>query len=122
MRLYNTLTRTDDEFVPADGQTVRMYNCGLTVYARGHIGNFRTFVTLDVLRRVLKYQEGYAIRHVMNFTDVDDKTINASQATGVSLRDYTDRYIAAYLEDAGAMGLEQVEEHPRAADEENLRA
>ena len=122
MRLFNTLTRSEDEFVPADGKTVRMYTCGLTVYARGHIGNFRTFVTLDVLRRALKYQEGYAVRQVMNFTDVDDKTIAASQSKGVSLRDYTDRYVQAYLEDAATMGLEPVEEHPRATDEENLRA
>ncbi len=122
MRLFNTLTRSEDEFVPADGKTVRMYTCGLTVYARGHIGNFRTFVTLDILRRALKYQEGYAVRQVMNFTDVDDKTIAASQTTGVSLRDYTDRYVQAYLEDAATMGLEPVEEYPRATDEDNLRA
>ena len=99
-----------------------MYTCGLTVYARGHIGNFRTFVSLDVLRRALKYQEGYAVRHVMNFTDVDDKTINAAAEAGVSLREYTDRYIAAFREDAAAMGLEPVEENPRATDEANLRA
>jgi len=122
MRLFNTLTRSEEDFVPADGKTVRMYTCGLTVYARGHIGNFRTFVTLDVLRRALKYQEGYAVKQVMNFTDVDDKTIAASQKTGMSLRDYTERYVTAYLEDAVAMGLEPVEEHPRATDEENLQA
>jgi cysteinyl-tRNA synthetase len=122
MRLFNTLTRTEETFVPADGRTVRMYTCGLTVYARGHIGNFRTFVSLDVLRRALRHQEGYAMRHVMNFTDVDDKTIAASQQAGVSLREYTDRFIAAFLEDAAAMGLEPVEETPRATDEANLRA
>jgi len=122
MRLFNTLTRSEEDFAPADGKTVRMYTCGLTVYARGHIGNFRTFVTLDVLRRALKHLEGYSIHHVMNFTDVDDKTIAASQKTGVSLRDYTDRYVEAFLEDSAAMGLEPVEEHPRATDEENLRA
>jgi cysteinyl-tRNA synthetase len=122
MRLYNTLSRSEEEFVPADGKTVRMYTCGLTVYARGHIGNFRTFVSLDVLRRALKYQDGYDMRHVMNFTDVDDKTIHASQEAGVPLREYTDRYVAAYLEDAAAMGLEPVEENPRATDEANLRA
>jgi cysteinyl-tRNA synthetase len=122
MRLYNTLSRSEEEFVPADGHTVRMYSCGLTVYARGHIGNFRTFVSLDVLRRALKHQEGYAMRHVMNFTDVDDKTIAASQQAGISLRDYTTRYVDAYLEDAAAMGLEPVEENPRATDEANLRA
>ena len=122
MRLHNTLTRSDEEFVPADGRTVRMYSCGLTVYARGHIGNFRTFVSLDVLRRTLRHQEGYAMHHVMNFTDVDDKTIKASTEAGVSLREYTDRYVAAFHEDAAAMGLEPVEENPRATDESNLRA
>jgi len=122
MRLHNTLTRRDEDFVPADGRTVRMYTCGLTVYARGHIGNFRSFVSLDVLRRALRHQEGYAMRHVMNFTDVDDKTIKASHEAGVSLREYTDRYVAAYHEDAAALGLEPVEENPRATDEANLRA
>ena len=122
MRLYNTLSRSEEEFVPADGKTVRMYTCGLTVYTRGHIGNFRTFVSLDVLRRALKYQDGYAMRHVMNFTDVDDKTIHASQEAGVPLREYTNRYVGAYLEDAAAMGLEPVEANPRATDEANLRA
>src|SRR5262245_48913407 len=122
MRLFNTLTRTEETFVPADGRTVRMYTCGLTVYARGHIGNFRTFTSLDVLRRTLRHQEGYAMRHVMNFTDVDDKTIKASQEAGVSLRDYTDRFVAAYLEDAAALGLEPVEDNPRATDEPNLKA
>jgi cysteinyl-tRNA synthetase len=122
MRLFNTLTRAEEEFTPADGRTVRMYTCGLTVYARAHIGNFRTFVSLDVLRRALKYQEGYAVRQVRNYTDVDDKTIHGAQAAGLSLRDYTDRYIAAFLEDSAALGLESVEEAPRATDEPNLRA
>src|SRR5690242_15452125 len=122
MRLYNTLTRSEEDFVPADGRTVRMYTCGLTVYARGHIGNFRTFVSLDVLRRALRHQEGYAMHHVMNFTDVDDKTIRASREAGVSLREYTDRYIAAFREDAASLGLEPVEDNPRATDEANLRA
>jgi cysteinyl-tRNA synthetase len=122
MHLFNTLTRREEDFAPADGKTVRMYTCGLTVYARGHIGNFRTFVSLDALRRALRYQEGYEIRQVMNFTDVDDKTINASAQAGVSLREYTDRYIEAFREDAAAMGLEPVEENPRATDEANLRA
>ncbi|MEO6223715.1 MAG: cysteine--tRNA ligase, partial [Vicinamibacterales bacterium] len=122
MRLFNTLTRTEEEFVPADGKTVRMYTCGLTVYARGHIGNFRTFISLDVLRRALRHQEGYAMRHVMNFTDVDDKTITASQQAGVSLREYTDRYIEAFRQDCAVLGLEPVEENPRATDEGNLKA
>jgi len=122
MRLYNTLTRKEQEFAPLDGHTVRMYACGLTVYARGHVGNFRTFVAIDVLRRALKYLEGYAVREVMNFTDVDDRTIAESQKAGVPLREYTDRYIAAFRQDAETLGLEPVEENPRATDEANLRA
>jgi cysteinyl-tRNA synthetase len=122
MRLYNTLTRREEEFAPLRDATVRMYTCGLTVYSRGHIGNFRTFVCQDVLRRTLRHQLGYHVRQVMNFTDVDDRTITGAQKAGMELRPYTDQFIAAYLEDACAMGLEEVEERPRATDEANLRA
>jgi cysteinyl-tRNA synthetase len=122
MRLFNTLTRREEEFAPSDGKVVRMYTCGLTVYARGHIGNFRTFVALDLLRRALKYQAGFAVRQVMNFTDVDDRTILESQKAGVPLREYTTRFIEAYRADAAALGLEPPEETPRATDEENIRA
>ena len=122
MRLYNTLTRNQEEFTPSRDGTVRMYTCGLTVYARGHIGNFRTFVATDVLRRALRHQEGYGMRHVMNFTDVDDRTILESQKADVPLREYTTRYVEAFLEDAAALGLEPVEETPRATDQENIAA
>jgi len=122
MRLYNTLTRSEEPFAPAIGNTVRMYTCGLTVYARGHIGNFRTFICVDVLRRTLKYLLGYEVRQVMNFTDVDDRTIAGAQKAGVDLRAYTDQYIGFFREDARALGLEPVEESPRATDEANLRA
>ncbi len=122
MRLYNTLTRREEEFAPLRDNTVRMYTCGLTVYERGHVGNFRTFVMLDVLRRALKYQAGYAMRHVMNFTDVDDRTIAESQKAGVPLREYTDRFVKAFGEDAALLGLERVEESPRATDPENIEA
>jgi cysteinyl-tRNA synthetase len=122
MRLFNTLSRKEEEFAPLVGRTVTMYTCGLTVYARGHVGNFRTFVALDALRRALRHQEGYAVDQVMNFTDVDDRTIAESQKAGVPLRDYTDRFIAGFLEDAATLGLEPVEHNPRATDEANLRA
>ncbi|HEX6212787.1 MAG TPA: cysteine--tRNA ligase [Methylomirabilota bacterium] len=122
MRLYNTLTRQEEPFAPSTGNTVRMYTCGLTVYNRGHIGNFRTFVCLDVLRRALRHVCGFEVRQVMNFTDVDDRTILGAQKAGEDLRQYTNRFIDAFREDAAALGLEPVEETPRATDEENLRA
>jgi cysteinyl-tRNA synthetase len=122
MRLYNTLTRSEEEFAPLRDNTVRMYTCGLTVYARGHIGNFRTFVVCDVLRRVLKYEAGFGLHHVMNFTDVDDRTIAESHRAGVPLREYTERYIEGFREDAAALGLEEPEEMPRATDDQNIEA
>src|SRR6516165_437448 len=122
MRLYNTLTRKEEAFAPSADRTVRMYICGLTVYSRGHIGNFRTFVCVDVLRRTLKYLLGYQVRQVMNFTDVDDRTILGAQKAQMELRAYTDKYIAMFREDAQALGLEEVEERPRATDDANLRA
>ncbi len=122
MRLYNTLTRSEETFIPGSDNTVRMYTCGLTVYARGHIGNFRTFVCVDVLRRTLRHLQKYTVHHVMNFTDVDDRTIIGAQKAGMDLRSYTDQYIAAFREDARALGLEPVEENPRATDPENIVA
>jgi cysteinyl-tRNA synthetase len=122
MRLYNTLTRQEEDFAPARGRTVRLYACGLTVYGRGHIGNFRTFVTVDLLRRTLRHQAGFDVEGVMNITDVDDRTILEASKAGVPLREYTDRYIAAFHEDAATLGLERMEDNPRATDEPNLRA
>ena len=122
MRLYNTLTRTEEEFIPSHDNLVRMYACGLTVYSRGHIGNFRTFVAVDVLRRTLRHLENYQVKHVVNFTDVDDRTIAGSQKAGQPLREYTNQWIEAFLEDSRALGLEDVEERPRATDEENLQS
>lgn len=122
MRLYNTLTRAEETFTPGPNNTVRMYTCGLTVYARGHIGNFRTFVNTDILRRTLRHLMKYDVFHVMNFTDVDDKTIIGAQKAGLDLRTYTDQWVAAFREDAAAMGLEPVEANPRATDPENIAA
>jgi len=122
MRLYNTLTRREEDLAPGPDNSIRMYTCGLTVYARGHIGNFRTFICVDVLRRTLKYLLNYHVQQVMNFTDVDDRTIIGAQKAGMELRAYTDQYIAMFRDDARALGLEEVEETPRATDEANLQA
>src|SRR5215468_3694817 len=122
MRLYNTLTRQEEPFEPLHDRTVRMYACGLTTYARGHIGNFRTFVCLDVLRRTLKYLCGYQVNEVINYTDVDDKTIAGAQKAGLPLREYTSQWIDAFREDTDQLGIEAPEEMPRATDDANLRA
>jgi cysteinyl-tRNA synthetase len=122
LRLYNTLTRQEEPFAPLRENTVRMYACGLTVYARGHIGNFRTFVCLDVLRRAIKYHCRHGIREVINYTDVDDKTIAGAQKAGLPLREYTEQWIRAFREDASALGIETPEEMPRATDEPNMVA
>ncbi len=108
LRFYNTLTQRLEEFRPLDGETVRIYTCGPTVYHYVHIGNFRTFSFQDVLRRVLRMR-GWKLHHVMNITDVDDKIIRNAVAEGKSLREYTERYTQAFLEDAAKLRLERPE-------------
>ena len=98
LRLYNTLSGKVEDFRPIEDGEVRMYACGPTVYDYGHIGNLRTFVAVDILRRFLR-QSGYKIRHVMNITDVDDKIIRNSARDGVSVQQYTAKYEKAFLED-----------------------
>ena len=122
LRLYNTLTRQEEEFTPSTGNTARLYTCGPTVYARAHIGNFRTFVCVDVLRRALRHVGGHQMRHAMNYTDVDDKTIAGAREAGLPLREHTEKWIRVFLEDSAVLGIETPEETPRATDESNLRA
>src|ERR1700676_5541557 len=105
-RLFNTLSGKIEEFRPLVDNEVRMYSCGPTVYDYGHIGNFRTFIAVDILHRFLR-QSGYKIRHVMNITDVDDKIIRNSATAGVSVKQYTAKYEKAFLEDAAALNIEQ---------------
>ena len=121
LELTNTLGGMKQAFEPIEPGHVRMYTCGLTVYNRGHIGNFRTFVSQDVLRRYLKYK-GYRVTQVMNFTDVDDKTIAGSRQAGMPLREYTQQYIDTFFEDAATLNLERVEHNPRATDPEYMDA
>lgn len=102
--LYNTLSRTVEEFKPLSGNHVGIYTCGPTVYDYAHIGNYRTFVFQDVLCRTLRYA-GYDVKRVMNLTDVDDKTIRNSQAAGLSLRDYTQKFIDAFQIDSDLLSL-----------------
>ena len=115
LRLFNTLSGQIDEVVPADGAELRMYACGPTVYDYGHIGNFRTFLQVDVLRRFLQLT-GTRVRHVMNITDVDDKIIRNAAAAGIPIGEYTPKYVAAFFEDLEALRVERPEEIARATE------
>jgi len=104
LRLYNTLSGKVEGFQPIDGNRVRMYACGPTVYDYGHIGNFRTFIAVDLLYRFLR-QSGYDVRYVMNITDVDDKIIRNSARDGVSVQQYTAKYAQAFFEDSALLNI-----------------
>src|SRR3981189_734839 len=104
LKIFNTLTRSVEEFVPLDParQTVRMYCCGPTVHDFAHIGNFRTFVFADLVRRYLEFK-GCAVQHVMNITDVEDKIIKRTREAGVSCKEYTAKYEAEFFKDFDAL-------------------
>jgi cysteinyl-tRNA synthetase len=108
LQLFNTLSGKVEEFHPLEDNLVRMYACGPTVYDYGHIGNFRTFVAVDVLRRFLK-QSGYKLKHVMNITDVEDKIIRNAARDGVTVQEYTKKYTDAFLEDSDALNIQHPE-------------
>jgi cysteinyl-tRNA synthetase len=105
LSLYNTMSARVEEFRPIQANEIRMYACGPTVYDYGHIGNFRTFIAVDVLQRFLR-QSGYNVRYVMNITDVDDKIIRNSARDGLDVKTYTSRYEKAFLEDAATLNIQ----------------
>ncbi|VVM06445.1 cysteinyl-tRNA synthetase [Methylacidimicrobium cyclopophantes] len=115
LRLFNTLSRSVEEFRPMASPKVRLYACGPTVYGRAHIGNFRTFLFVDLLRRVLVLF-GFEPEHVMNYTDVDDKTIAAAKAASLPLREFTNQYIALFEEDLKTLRILPPDRRPRATD------
>jgi cysteinyl-tRNA synthetase len=115
LSLSNTLSGKTEVFRPLEDQRVRMYSCGPTVYDYGHIGNFRTFVFVDLLRRFLR-QSGYKLNHVMNITDVDDKIIRNAAQQKLSVREYASKYETAFLEDMKTLNLQQPEHMIRATD------
>src|SRR5947209_3402105 len=105
LKLTNTLTGTQEIFTPMDTAHVRMYTCGPTVYDYAHIGNFRTYVFEDVLRRHLR-SKGWGLRHVMNITDIDDKIIRRSVELGVDITTYTAPFTKAFFEDSARLKIE----------------
>jgi len=115
IRLFNTLSSTVEDLIPAGTENFGMYACGPTVYDFGHIGNFRTFLQVDVLRRFLK-QQGIAVRHVMNVTDVDDKIIRNAALAGLPISEYTPRFEQAFFEDLDSLNVEKPEIIARATE------
>ncbi len=119
MKLYNTMTRRKEEFVPIKDGEVKMYSCGPTVYNYFHLGNARPFIVFDCLRNFLEYI-GYKVTFVQNFTDVDDKLIKKSKEEGISVKEIADKYIKEYFVDAEGLGIKRATVHPRAT--ENIDA
>ena len=115
MKLYNTLTRKKEEFVPITPGEVKMYLCGPTVYNFFHIGNGRTFIVFDTIRRYLEYR-GYKVKFVQNFTDIDDKMINKANEEGTTVKNIGDKYISEYYTDADALNIERATVNPRATE------
>lgn len=119
MRIFNTMTRKKEEFIPADKNEVKMYSCGPTVYDYFHIGNARPFIIFDTMRRYLEYR-GYKVKFVQNFTDIDDKMINRANKEGITVKELAERFIGEYFKDAKALGIKEATVHPRAT--ENIDA
>lgn len=119
MKIYNTLTRQKEEFKPLEGNTVKMYCCGPTVYNYFHIGNARPFIIFDTLRRYLEYK-GYEVKYVQNFTDIDDKMIKRAEEESITVKELADRFIKEYFVDARGLGIKEATVHPKAT--ENIDA
>ena len=115
MRLYNTLTNKKEEFVPITPGEVTMYVCGPTVYNFFHIGNGRTFIVFDTIRRYFEYR-GYKVKFVQNFTDIDDKMIKRANEEGLTVKKVGDKYIKEYYTDADALNIERATVNPRATE------
>ena len=115
LHFYNTLTRTREAFKEIEPGAVRFYSCGPTVYDFAHIGNFRAFLTYDLIKRYLRYR-GYQVKHVMNITDVDDKTIRGAQAEGIPLHAFTARYAQTFQEDMETLNILPADLYPRATE------
>jgi len=115
IKIFNTLTRQKQEFVPLSGNKVNIYTCGPTVYNFFHVGNARVFITFDVVRNYLEFR-GYDVKFVQNFTDIDDKMIKRANEEGITVKELGDRFIQEYFTDADALGIERADFHPRATE------
>jgi len=115
LKFYNTLSHEKETFSPIDKDVVRMYSCGPTVYNYPHIGNYRAYIFADILKRVLQYS-GYKVKHIMNLTDIDDKTIRDSQKEKKSLKEFTEFYTQEFFKDIKALNIENPTKFTKATD------
>ncbi|WP_373713068.1 class I tRNA ligase family protein, partial [Streptococcus sp.] len=115
IKIYDTLTRSLREFVPLTEKTVKMYVCGPTVYNYIHIGNARSVVSFDTIRRYFEYR-GYTVHYISNFTDVDDKIIKGAREAGMDTKAFSDKFIAAFLADVQQLGVKPATQNPRVID------
>ena len=115
LKLYNTLTRKKEVFKPIKDKIVNLYTCGPTIYDYAHIGNFRAYICSDILKRYLKYK-GFKVKHIMNITDVDDKTIKGANQQKISLKDYTKKYEKIFFEDIEALNIDKADVFPKATE------
>lgn len=115
LKIYDTMTRSLRDFVPLEEGKVKMYVCGPTVYNYIHVGNGRSVVAFDTIRRYLEFR-GYDVTYISNFTDVDDKIIRGAEAEGMTTKDFSDKYIAAFMEDTAALGVKPATKNPRVID------
>jgi cysteinyl-tRNA synthetase len=112
MLLYNTLARKKEEFVPIDENRIRLYTCGPTLCQLIHVGQCRRFVFSDLVRRYIEFK-GYGVTHIMNVTDLDDRTIEGAEKAGQSLKDFTEAYYQEFLKDLDALNVKRASEYPR---------
>src|SRR6266700_756156 len=115
MKLYNTLTRTKEEFLPLTAGEVKMYSCGVTVYDLSHVGHARMMIVFDMISRYLRFA-GYRVTFVRNFTDIEDKIIRRANQEGVSASEISERYVVAFREDIAALGVMAPEVEPKATE------
>lgn len=113
MQIYNTLSRSKEEFIPSKDKEVRMYVCGPNLYGPCHVGHALSYIFFDVLRRYLEYR-GYTVKHVQNFTDIEDRIIETAQALGISVNELAQRYIERFFVEMDALNIKRAHHHPRA--------
>ena len=113
LRVHNTLTREKEEFIPLQADKVKMYVCGPNLYGPCHVGHAMSYVVFDTIKRYLQYR-GYRVKHVQNFTDIEDRIIETARSMGITVNELAERYIARFYAEMDALNIQRADHHPRA--------